>query len=681
MTAPKCMRGKRALTCATWAVTSVCALAAPQDVQNADTVWQRWVQLDSAAVSAYAPLLPSEQITLSLWTADSALTTGFGSPDVANALNAIPGVLMETRGLGGSRRLSIRGSSLRSPFAVRNTMLFVHGFCLTESDGTSPVEWLEPSWSSPLRVVSGPAATSYGGAYGGAILAEPAATPGFSQVRMSFGTTGRPGGLQSHTSAQVGGDLWEARLAHAQNTGFRTWESNERWQAELSRRWQGDRATHHTWLAVLDASWDLPGSVDSLTSIETPEYAPGSNFNAHVQRRRALWGHHVQAHDVSALGTRSTVDVWALLRLTDKINPFGTSPFFNGYKEESGSGASLRIRQRWAAVKRPSWDLQAEWSAMATLDQGRFGLWDDPQLAELSSQRYELTVQGWQAQWTPAVAMSHDNGWRMEASVAASARARTAEGTASDAAYSAPFHAAEWLPRVGISKTLGPKLSLFSQASTGYSDPTNFETLPFEDGANASATLLSERARSLEVGLRRPGLECVLYHQNVENPIVEQVDSLGISTFVNANAPMQMQGVETRAQWQGTRHALSLAATWQHHLLNDNGLPGSPPWMANLQWRWQPRWAQLWKAHTLIRGVGETPLNNSNTVSHPAYLTASIEFSCSLPGHGMLLTMGCRNLNNAAYSGWHQVNAFGGRFFNPAPPRTFTLGLTWRQRG
>ena len=163
MTAPKFMSGKRALTCATWAVTSVCALAAPQDVQNADTVWQRWVQLDSASVSAYAPLLPSEQITLSLWTADSALTTGFGSPDVANALNAIPGVLMETRGLGGSRRLSIRGSSLRSPFAVRNTMLFVHGFCLTESDGTSPVEWLEPSWSSPLRVVSGPAATSYGG--------------------------------------------------------------------------------------------------------------------------------------------------------------------------------------------------------------------------------------------------------------------------------------------------------------------------------------------------------------------------------------------------------------------------------------------------------------------------------------------------------------------------------------
>ena len=103
--------------------------------------------------------------------------------------------------------------------------------------------------------------------------------------------------------------------------------------------------------------------------------------------------------------------------------------------------------------------------------------------------------------------------------------------------------------------------------------------------------------------------------------------------------------------------------------------------MANLQWRWQPRWARTWTAHTLIRGLGETPLNNSNTVSHPAYLTANVEFSCSFPGHGLLLTMGCRNLTDAAYSGWHQVNAFGGRFYNPAPPRTFTLGLTWRHRG
>ena len=76
------------------------------------------------------------------------------------------------------------------------------------------------------------------------------------------------------------------------------------------------------------------------------------------------------------------------MRLTDKVNPFGTSPFFNGYKEESGAGASMRLRQRWAPIERPSWTLQAEWNALGRLDQGRFELWDDPLLAAMGAQLY-----------------------------------------------------------------------------------------------------------------------------------------------------------------------------------------------------------------------------------------------------------------------------------------------------
>ena len=54
--------------------------------------------------------------------------------------------------MGGSRRINVRGSALRSPFAVRNTMLFVRGFMLTEADGTSPVEWLDPAWSGGMEL-------------------------------------------------------------------------------------------------------------------------------------------------------------------------------------------------------------------------------------------------------------------------------------------------------------------------------------------------------------------------------------------------------------------------------------------------------------------------------------------------------------------------------------------------
>src|SRR5690606_26149804 len=44
--------------------------------------------------------------------------------DLQPTLNTIPGVMMESRGDGGSRRLSIRGSLMRSPFGVRNIKIY-----------------------------------------------------------------------------------------------------------------------------------------------------------------------------------------------------------------------------------------------------------------------------------------------------------------------------------------------------------------------------------------------------------------------------------------------------------------------------------------------------------------------------------------------------------------------------
>ena len=136
------------------------AASAAHSALPADSLFWDWVSLDSAAIATYSPLLAPEQIAATRWTADSVLANGFGSADVSNALNALPGVLMETRGMGGSRRVNVRGSALRSPFAVRNTMLFVRGFMLTEADGTSPVEWLDPAWSGGMELVSGAAATT-----------------------------------------------------------------------------------------------------------------------------------------------------------------------------------------------------------------------------------------------------------------------------------------------------------------------------------------------------------------------------------------------------------------------------------------------------------------------------------------------------------------------------------------
>src|SRR5689334_9500950 len=47
----------------------------------------------------------------------------FGSASIVHAMNTLPGVRMEERS-PGSYRLNIRGSSLRSPFGVRNVKVY-----------------------------------------------------------------------------------------------------------------------------------------------------------------------------------------------------------------------------------------------------------------------------------------------------------------------------------------------------------------------------------------------------------------------------------------------------------------------------------------------------------------------------------------------------------------------------
>ncbi len=55
----------------------------------------------------------------------------FGNMSILPALNITPGVSMEERS-PGSYRLNIRGSSLRSPFGVRDIKIYLNDIPLTD---------------------------------------------------------------------------------------------------------------------------------------------------------------------------------------------------------------------------------------------------------------------------------------------------------------------------------------------------------------------------------------------------------------------------------------------------------------------------------------------------------------------------------------------------------------------
>ena len=85
------------------------------------------------------------------------------------SLNLLPGSKMEERS-PGSYRFSIRGSTLRSPFGVRNVKIYLDDFSLTDAAGNTYLNILDPEILKSIEIYKGPESGDFGAVTGGTAL-------------------------------------------------------------------------------------------------------------------------------------------------------------------------------------------------------------------------------------------------------------------------------------------------------------------------------------------------------------------------------------------------------------------------------------------------------------------------------------------------------------------------------
>ena len=95
--------------------------------------------------------------------------TRYNNISLLPALNTAPGVRMEERS-PGSYRLNIRGSSLRSPFGVRNVKVYYNNIPYTDPGGNTFFNQLGLYNVASVEILKGPASSLYGAGTGGVIL-------------------------------------------------------------------------------------------------------------------------------------------------------------------------------------------------------------------------------------------------------------------------------------------------------------------------------------------------------------------------------------------------------------------------------------------------------------------------------------------------------------------------------
>jgi len=660
--------------------------------------------ISPAEVKAYRLDTPPQLVTGVFHEIDSLRLNGFASSDLSQALNSIPSVKMETRGDGGSRRLSVRGSSLRSPYSVRNTMLFSDGFVLTEADGNSPLELIDPDIIQSVNFVTGPSAASYGGAYGGAlqIFSRKNLKTGMGAwAHLQVGSTGGDGyeneeglsfaGINSRFSAGVSQGFERGALnvsmVLTDNPGYRDWEWNRKQQFNLSGSFYDKSGGTHTVLAChYDGSWALPGAIKQSQVDTLPTASPGIDYNAHVDRTRDMVGYKYERKTANGWDLSASV----LGRNTTKANPYGTSPFYSGYKEESGHGYSLLASGSKKVFQNDTWGLDFEATVMQLNDIVQITEWDDAPspLAVIIPMRYDLKMNAQQNFVSTSWIATVGDNLRFETQMSFSNRTRKTNGSLyTDIDEATPYLSDKshvtFLPRIGASWELKPGYSLFAQASTGFSDPTAFELVNPEDGQIAD--LDSESAFGAETGIRAQlsndvNVRLTLYHQTVNSAIMQIVQPNDAVAFENVDGGLEMNGIEFELNYNLLEHiklraygALSLHSFGEETPYAGNALPGSPKSSGGLQLWSQHKWGSI---NLDSRYIGETPLNNLGTSVMESYVVMNASVILKMPKN-IVVEMGANNLLNSDYSDWPQLNGVYGKFYNPAPPRTAYVSLRW----
>ncbi|GAB3228459.1 TonB-dependent receptor [Algoriphagus aestuariicola] len=614
----------------------------------------------------------------------------FNEISPVNAFNQKAGVRIEERA-PASYRVSIRGSSLRSPFGVRNVKVYWNEVPFTAPDGTTALNLLDLANIRSSEVVKGPSGSIYGAGNGGAISLF--SQPNISGNRVSADFLAGDFGLSKYRlslSQQVGDGGIEASFVSQKSDGYREHSAVDRQVFQLGGFFPvSDKQEIRTQLLVSDLDYQIPGALNADQLAADPTQArPGSvaqNSSISQQALLLSLGHLYRFSEKASNNTT------VYLNTNDFENPF-----ILDYKKELGFGYGLRTKFIYdGKLAGKSFRLVAggEYQNSLTNAQNfgnREGVADTVRFADKLRAYQGFLFQ--QAEWNLTeellftLGLSENfSGYEIDRQIDASGGATGLQKRTFDP---------EIVPRVALNYRLNSFSSVYGSVSGGFSPPTIDEVRTNEGSVNLD--LEAEKGTNFELGYRlgkeKINLELIAYYLKLDQTITTYTNENGVVLFRNAGSTDQ-KGIEASVDYALLRNGLGFfkdlllgtAYTGQFFTFNDyqkqdndfsgNDLTGVPP--NNLVSRLDIRSRPGIYLNLTHQFTDEIPLNDANTVYQDAYNLVNLRFGWvkNLGQWDLELFAGVDNLLDESYSLGNDLNAFGGRYYQPAPTRNWYGGV------
>ena len=195
--------------------------------QQEDTTKQS-VQLPDVTIKAFEQNKGVIKVPASINVINRQTLSLFSPTSIVQAVNTTPGVRMEERS-PGSYRFNIRGSSLRSPFGVRNVKVYFNDIPITDPGGHTYLNQLGYYNFNSIEIIKGPGSSLYGAGTGGVLLIENMSDNERAGITSEY-ATGSYNLQNIYAGLSTGSQKLVSRgtFQHQQNDGYRNQSSLRR---------------------------------------------------------------------------------------------------------------------------------------------------------------------------------------------------------------------------------------------------------------------------------------------------------------------------------------------------------------------------------------------------------------------------------------------------------------------
>ena len=595
-------------------------------------------------------------------------------------LRAVPGLFsLNSNNYAQDLRLSIRGFGSRAAFGIRGVKLIVDGIPETTPDGQGQVDNLPLGILRQLEVLRGPSASLYGNAAGGVVYLN--TLDSLQGETIIFRATMGSYAYQNYQlTTQIGGKKTTA-LVHLNRTttyGFRKFSRleqnifNAKIKHELSSRSRVSFQMNYT----NSPKAEDPGGL-KLEETEV-DFMQARGRNVEYNTFEKIDQFKIGFRWEQQWGSHWDLDSYAFYSFRDF---YGKLPFENGgiidlFRNYYGLGTRLTYKEtqeqfthRWQlGIENSSQRDQRERFLNLKGNQGdsvfsqeeRFGNFGVSLLDEL--------------QWEKVLIRT---GLRYDyQTLGVNTDTENQEYTVLN-------------PSIGLSYAIAKNQRVFVNFSTSFETPTLSELSANPSGEEGlNLDLNPSKAINYELGWKCQTalayFEATSFYIQSSNEILpyELEDFPGRSFYRNVGATIRY-GLELAAtlQWNQWAFQASLTqAQYQFDQENEaDGLDGkSLPGIPNSQLFFQLDYTSQadWKWVLSGEHIGSFYADNTNSVEIKNFQKVQFQAqkTVSLSWSEFDFFAGINNLLNTTYFDNIRLNAFGGRFYEPAPGRNFYLG-------